>query len=383
MPRWCSRTRAGLGLIAAGALVLAAPAAWADAAGAPGPAPSLELTFVGDIIFGRFIEGGFAPIDTTPDPFASVRPLLASDLTIANLETPVVAAPPAESPWDSRMRFVATPAQIATLPAAGIRVVSLANNHWYDMRAAGVRETPGHLAAAGVTAVGAARLVDDPAPPVRAETVTVRGWRIGLVAVAAVRNTHQRTGEPVLPYAHGTALATAVEAAIGAARPGHDLVLVLVHWGTEYADQPHAWQTRAARRWIDVGAAAVIGHHPHVLQAIERYQGGLIAYSLGNFLFDNTTEPVRHTGVLRLRFVRAAGGSGAPCLADPVFHPAMLSKQPDHHPEPATGARLRLVERRLRRLSALRPARTTWRLDGDRLVTAGGCRAAAPPPAPR
>jgi hypothetical protein len=69
----------------------------------------------------------------------------------------------------------------------------------------------------------------------------------------------------------------------------HDLVVVLLHWGKEYADDPGGWRRVLARRLIDAGAHLVIGHHPHVLQGIERHRGGLIAYSLGNFLSKTCT----------------------------------------------------------------------------------------------
>jgi poly-gamma-glutamate synthesis protein (capsule biosynthesis protein) len=64
-----------------------------------------------------------------------------------------------------------------------------------------------------------------------------------------------------------------------AARADHDLLVVLVHWGDEQSEKPGARQRRIAHALIDGGVDLVIGHHPHVLQAVEHYQGGLIAYS--------------------------------------------------------------------------------------------------------
>src|SRR5436190_16221822 len=113
---------------------------------------TLTLAFGGDVMFGRFIEGGFSPIEAEKHPpFEGVAGLLqAADMAMVNLETPVMAEPPPTSSWGTRMRFVATPARLATLADAGVDVVSLANNHWYDLRAAGVNETPGHCKAAGL-----------------------------------------------------------------------------------------------------------------------------------------------------------------------------------------------------------------------------------------
>jgi poly-gamma-glutamate synthesis protein (capsule biosynthesis protein) len=76
--------------------------------------------------------------------------------------------------------------------------------------------------------------------------------------------------------------------AVRAARAelGADFVVVSVHWGTEFEAHPAPGQIEAAHLLVDAGADLVLGHHPHVLQDIERYHGGVIAYSLGNFVFD-------------------------------------------------------------------------------------------------
>jgi poly-gamma-glutamate synthesis protein (capsule biosynthesis protein) len=71
---------------------------------------------------------------------------------------------------------------------------------------------------------------------------------------------------------------------IAAARRSADFVIVLIHWGIERHSTPTAEQRRIGRAMLDAGASAVIGHHPHVLQGIERRGGGVIAYSLGNFV---------------------------------------------------------------------------------------------------
>lgn len=330
--------------------------------------PPLRLAFVGDVMFGRYVPGGFAPIPAErDDPFASVAPVLAAaDLAFANLETPVMARPPAKSPWGTRMRFVATPARLARVAAAGIDVVSLANNHHYDVRAAGVAETPGHVAAAGLRAVGAAVAT----APLRVETIEHAGWRLAVIAATTVRNGTQRVGQPLLPHVGERDLVATLVPLVTAARADHDLVLVLVHWGVEYAEAPSKRLVAAARAMVDAGADAVIGSHPHVLQAIERYRGAVIAYSLGNFLFDNTRPIERQTGILTLAFARARG---AACLHGAEFTPALIDARPLHHPALATGRRGAIVRERVRRLSRARPFATAWTDDGDRLTATGAC----------
>src|SRR5207237_6538851 len=82
-----------------------------------------------------------------------------------------------------------------------------------------------------------------------------------------------------------------VEEDVKAARTKADLVIPFFHWGREGKTEPEAYQVELAHAAIDVGAAAVIGSHPHVLQGIESYQGRPIVYSLGNFVFGGNWDP--------------------------------------------------------------------------------------------
>ena len=144
-------------------------------------------------------------------------------------------------------------------------------------------------------------------------------------------------------------------------------MIVVLHWGTQYDEVPSAEQVKAARAFIDAGAGAVIGHHPHILQGVERYKGGLIAYSLGNFLFQNAVKGQRDTGVLRLGFRRDGG-----CIDLVAFQPAVMQARPVHHPIPATGAAFKEIAAKLQRLS--KPMTTTWTVEAERLVSAPSCR---------
>src|SRR5690606_1649612 len=196
---------------------------------------------------------------------------------------------------------------------AGFHVLSLANNHSYDMRGDGVEQTPEILGELGIVPVGAARF---DAPRVRVETVEREGWRVGIIAVTTVANIPELPGLPPLPLVELGELAEALVPRVEDARVSHDLVVVLVHWGLEYADEPDWAQRKAAHAMVEAGADLVIGHHPHVLQGIERHGHGLIAYSLGNFLFENVKDVPRQTGVLRVRY------DGRGCMERVVLHPA-------------------------------------------------------------
>jgi len=177
--------------------------------------------------------------------------------------------------------------------------------------------------------IGASR---EQAPLFRIETLERNGWRIGFLALSTRRNAPQFDGAPVLPFANLRELDDLLVPILQQARAEHDVLVVYVHWGDEYAEAPDLYHRRTAHALIDAGADLVVGHHPHVLQGIERYGRGLIAYSMGNFLFENTNEIPRQTGVLRVRFA-----GERPCLERVVFHPAYITRTPFRHPVPATG----------------------------------------------
>lgn len=87
---------------------------------------------------------------------------------------------------------------------------------------------------------------------------------------------------------------------VRAVRQQVDLVVVSLHWGVEYVDQPSKAQREMAYRLIDEGVDLILGHHPHWLQGLEVYHDKLIAYSLGNFIFDqNWSESTREGLVLQ------------------------------------------------------------------------------------
>jgi poly-gamma-glutamate synthesis protein (capsule biosynthesis protein) len=349
--------------------------ATSQAPATPAVAPSLELTFVGDVIFGRYRASGFDPIpEDGHDPFELMRDAMASDLLVGNLETPLVEDLPDRSPIGSRFAFGASREHAQLLEKAGFGAMSLANNHWYDQRVPGLEQSPTILEDLGIVPLGRTRPEGEPLFVV--DTVEVKGWRIGFVAVTTRSNAPQRTGIPQLPFLDTRDMASELAPVVRAARADHDLVAVFVHWGDEYADAPALVQTRAARALVDAGADFVIGHHPHVLQGIERHGDGLIAYSLGNFVFENTNDPPRLTGVLRVQVARDPR-----CLQRVVFHPAYIKRNPIQHPVPATGFMHGKVTARMIDLS--RRFGTQWAEAGDDLsMELSGCSPGAAAPAP-
>ena len=339
---------------------------------APARAARIELTFVGDLMFGGYFDDHYDPQDVERhDPLVEVDALLASDLAFGNLETTIARTLPnhgGDHAGKGHKRFVTIPERAAVLARHHIATVTLANNHQFDNDLAGLSDTTAILGELGIAFVGAA-LPSGAESPFRVETIDVKGWRIGFVAASTQLNIRPRSNGPILPFIDSHRLRAALVPVIQAARADHELLVVVVHWGSEYEDAPARWQIDAARAFVDAGATAVIGHHPHVWQGIERYRDGVIAYSLGNFVFPNAKERIRETGVLRLGFAKPA----TPCLDLAVVHPAIQVREPLTHPVRPSPSQRAAIANRLFGLSAARPLGTTWRIDGDRFVTTAAC----------
>ena len=324
----------------------------------PPPRGPLELAFVGDIILGKYRLHDYAAL-TGPgvDPFAAVAELLRADITVANLETPLMHTRPAQSPIYIGSRFGADK-QAARALVGRFTVLGIANNHAHDLLTAGLVQTPEVLRELGLVPVGAAQATAD---PVQVVTLEQGGWRIALLAATTWTNRPPAPGDPALPVYSNNQLPRRLLPAITTARATHDLVLVLVHWGQEYSDGPDHSQRAAARRLIDGGADLVIGHHPHVLHGLERRGDGLIAYSLGNFLFANTDERSRDSGVLRVRYRPEQR-----CPERVSFHPVRLGEPPTFTPASASAPHAAQIRERMQLLS--KRLRTPLREHDEALV---------------
>jgi len=165
---------------------------------------------------------------------------------------------------------------------AGIGLVALANNHIMDYGIEGLSSTLDALSRAGIQAVGAGMNRHEACSPL---FVDVGGRRIAFLARSSVIvSAPTYAGEE----APGVAFLDPEEtiSTIRSCRAQADLVILLIHWGLEEYSYPSPTQRQLARRFVDAGANAILGHHPHVLQGFESYKSAPIAYSLGNFVFD-------------------------------------------------------------------------------------------------
>lgn len=256
------------------------------------PLPAIRIAAVGDINLDR------SPayiITTTGDlayPLSQVKPIFdAADYTVGNLET---ALGDVGEPAAKRYPFRSPPEAAEALAVGGVDLVSLANNHAQDYGPEALLQGIDLLHAAGVATVGGGANEEAAHAPHVAEIGGLKVAFLGYVHVPVEAITHFDTQSwSATADAPGLAWAdpARVSADVAAIRPEVDLVVVILHSGYEYIEEPSEEQVAAARAAVDAGADLVVGHHAHILQGIHRYGDGIIAYGLGNFLFDIDGPP--------------------------------------------------------------------------------------------
>ncbi len=295
-----SRARqAATALVTAAALLATAGCATPSASSTEATAsaaPEITLTFAGDVHFeDRVAE----LLDDPSSTFGPVAEQLAEgDLTLVNLETPITSRGTAE---DKNYVFRAPDAAVPAMTAAGIDVVSLANNHTMDYGRVGLADTLEKAASGGLDTVGAGADIDEAFTPLHR---TIQGVDVAIFAFSQVDDLAEEWA--ATPDRSGMAMAFDTErayAAVRAARADSDLVVVLPHWGAEGDQCPTGRQLDFAAGLISAGADIIVGAHAHVLQGAGSMDGAYVAYGLGNFLWysEGLHEPYSaRAGVLRL-----------------------------------------------------------------------------------
>jgi poly-gamma-glutamate synthesis protein (capsule biosynthesis protein) len=225
-----------------------------------------------------------------------------ADFGFVNLETPVA---PAHSKGSKPFMFDAPVALPEALKANGIKIVSFANNHVMDQGWAGFTETREHLREIGLQFVGSGDSAGQTWQPLVVEANGIKvGW-LGMTRWLNGNRNPDKDDQPhvnFLPYPGEAGGAPGgdeaqVLAAVKAAKAQCDLLVISIHWGTEYATAPRPEDVDLAHKMLDAGASVIVGHHPHVLQPIETYttsdgRMAVIFYSLGNFLSNQSRNYV-------------------------------------------------------------------------------------------
>jgi len=327
------------------------PSATIEPTAAPVPSGPATITIaaVGDIHFDRRVKqliaarGGAEPLEEV------AAQLAAADITVGNLESPLSTRGTKNEAKDYTFR--GDPRGAEGLALAGFDFLALGNNHVLDYGPDALADTIDLLDEKGIGHSGAGM------DKTQAWTPAVRdidGTTVAFLSFSHILPPGFVAGSSRAGLAQGRNNMDAVEDAIRQADAEYDYVLVSFHWGVENEDDANGDQVKDAHRAIDAGADMVLSHHPHVIQAVEYYRGKLIAYSLGDFVFDHYSRKTGEAFVLEAEL----GPNG---VANVTATPVYLDE--NGKPEYVTGAEARTILERLKTISAKRKTAVT--LDGD------------------
>lgn len=256
---------------------------------------AITLVAVGDVMMDRGVRLAMNKHGMT-HPFEATHQVLSSaDIAVANLETPI------SNRGTPLNMFRAYPDVMKTLRYSGIDVVSVANNHILDYDEIALSDTLAYLRDNRILSVGAGL---NAAEARRAAVSDVGAMRMSFLAYTELwfcqtkdnreyDATETRAG--VAPLREEV-----VEAGVASAAASSDFAVVSCHWGQEYNHYPNDTQRRFASIAVSAGARLVLGHHPHVLQGIEFGDTWVVAYSLGNFVFDQRQPGTQDSLILRI-----------------------------------------------------------------------------------
>jgi len=251
----------------------------------------ITLLFVGDIMLSRLIGDIMTKKNDWRYPFLETADFLKNaDITFGNLEGPISSR---GTKVGSIYSFRSDPRAIEGLLYAGFDVLSIANNHIWDYGADAVRDTLTLLKDAGIGVIGGGIDYQEAHKPLIKE---VKGIKIAFLGYTDLisRSLGLKTAKPAIAFLDIDQAISDVKEV----RKVADLVVVSLHWGSEYETTQNPNQEKVAKALIDAGANFIIGHHPHVVQPVEEYGGGYIAYSLGNFVFDQNFSQETRTGLI-------------------------------------------------------------------------------------
>lgn len=260
-------------------------------------APEAEIAtttmfFGGDVMLSRNVGQKMERYDNWSWPFENISGLMSSaDLAVINLESPFTIGG-SHLVKTGSFSFNADPQAAAGLNSAGIDLVSLANNHIMNQGVKGIKDTQEILSQNNIGFVGAGLNEQSARRPIIKE---INQNKFGFLAYA-------------YPDDYSVAATTTpgianldigkMQFEVGQLKKRADVVIVLMHAGTEYEKLPNSAQSRFARAAIDAGADLVVGHHPHWVQGVEIYRGKPILYSLGNLVFDQMWSQETREGAL-------------------------------------------------------------------------------------
>jgi poly-gamma-glutamate capsule biosynthesis protein CapA/YwtB (metallophosphatase superfamily) len=285
--------------------------------------PTITLDFAGDVHFTERTAKLLSDPSTAFGPVSAV--LSAADLAMVNLETAVTSRGTAEP---KEFHFRAPPTAFDAVRAAGVDLVSLANNHTLDYGRVGLDDTINAAHAAKMPFVGVGNNATEAYAPY---LTTIKGVRIAIIGLSQITElastwsaTDSRSG---IAMAFDEARSVA---AVKAARAQADFVIVFMHWGQEYKNCPIAPQKSIATALSAAGANLIVGTHAHILLGDGWMGKTFVSYGLSNFVWWYNDSASNDTGVLRVTLTGST-------ITKTEFLPAYIDRVTGQ-PIPSTGA---------------------------------------------
>ncbi len=248
---------------------------------------TISLAAVGDICISGYIRENVRKHGAAW-PFELVREALRADIAFGNLEC--VAYKPGEPEPQSRLRMIMDWNDGAGLKEAGFAALNLANNHILDFGGGPGLQTIDFCRGLGIAHVGFGQDQAQARQPVILER---GGVKVGFLGYAEDVPGLKRQVAPGPAYISEPNILEDIDELKDS---GADVVVVSLHADVEFVDWPAPHRVAMSRRLVDAGADVVLEHHPHVTQGVEEYGDGLIAYSLGNFVFPVHGSSYMRTG---------------------------------------------------------------------------------------
>jgi len=292
-------------------------------------AETVTLFAVGDVCLAKYIREGLKR-EGPAWAFEPCRGVLEADILFGNLECQLFRPRTPEPECRTHTAFGLSWSEAMGLPEVGFDVLNLANNHIMDYGPEVALETLEFCRQHGIAGIG---LGASPAEARAGAVLERSGIKVGFLGYAEDVPGLKRQVSPGPAYMHEPHIVSDIRRL---REQGCDVVAVSLHADLEFVDWPAPHRVALARRLIDAGATLVLQHHPHVTQGIEEYNGGLIAYSLGNFVFPVTGDEYMEKGspwtgksfVLRVELDRSGycGHEIVPVSIGPDGRPAPMGQ---------------------------------------------------------
>jgi Bacterial capsule synthesis protein PGA_cap len=276
---------------------------------------TLTMAFAGDVHFEDYL----APLARDAHGLEELQTTLgAADLAVVNLETAVTGR---GTKIGKEFHFRAPASALETVAGAGVDAVSMANNHGVDYGPVGLRDT---LAAKESSPIPVAGIGADEAQAFAPAVLRAKGLQVALFGADQVfeMTLARYSAGPGKAGVASSSPLTRLRAAVQRAAAKYDLVVVFLHWGTDYQQCPDRLSVQTAQALEHAGADIIVGGHSHRVNGAGWLGRAYVDYGLGNFVWWRSHEPDSRSGVLTLS-VDVAAAKGTRVTTEPVVRRAI------------------------------------------------------------